>query len=220
MTFYDELTERDLLLSAWQTLRRIESAIGARMEIPAPQVNVAAPDLTDIVSAVTSLNGTGPTAEDIARAIADVIAPPQTASPDGAEALGQVARALEKLDFRLKGVGTQAYGGGSVTLLPNQSVGIAGSVPVRDQSLVPLGFVQVVTSGSATLLSPPGGAVYALIQVDQPIRYRDDGVAPTAAIGIALPANGTLFYTGTLATFRFIGVDVGAAVNIAYYGVA
>lgn len=150
MTFYDELTERDLLLSAWQTLRRIESGLAARMEIPAPQVNVAAPDLTDIVSAVTSLNGTGPTAEDIARAIADVIAPPQTASPDGAEALGQVARALEKLDFRLKGVGTQAYGGGSVSLLPNQSVAVANQ-------LIPAAYDEIVLTYTGDNVT---GAVY------------------------------------------------------------
>lgn len=125
MTFYDELTERDLLLSSWQTLRRIESAIAARLELPAPQVTVAAPDLTDIVNAVTNLNGTGPTAHDIAAAIRDVIAPPPPGAPEGGEVLGRLAKSLENLDHRLKGMGTQAYGGGSVSLMPGQSVSVA-----------------------------------------------------------------------------------------------
>lgn len=114
MTFYDQLTERDLLLSAWQTLRRIESAIGARIEVPAPQVTVTPPDLTAIVTAVEGLNGTpGPTAEDIARAIADVLVPAR--ADDSSDALRQVAEGLKMLDHRMQGMGKQAYGGGSVS---------------------------------------------------------------------------------------------------------
>jgi hypothetical protein len=119
-----ELTERDYLQSVWQALRRIEAALSG-LVIPPPEVSVTAPppDLADIVTAVTSLKP-GPSAEDIARALADVLVPNRD-SAAGDEALGQVARALEKLDFRLQGMGTQAYGGGSVTLQRGQVVGIS-----------------------------------------------------------------------------------------------
>jgi hypothetical protein len=126
VTYYDQLSERDLLLSAWQALRRIEESLSARLEVPAPVVTVAPPDLTDVVTAVQSLNGTGPTAEDIARAIRDVLSP--TPPQAGTEALSEVARALEKLDFRLRGMGTQAYGGGSVSFAPGQAEAFASAV--------------------------------------------------------------------------------------------
>lgn len=119
----DVLTEQLMaILAAIEALRDAVVAMPAPVvnvppapEIPAPVVNLASTDLTDIVTAVTSLNGTGPTAEEIARAIAAVIAPPPATTPGGAEALEAVARALEKLDFRMQGMGTQAYGGGSVS---------------------------------------------------------------------------------------------------------
>lgn len=133
MTVHSDLSTGQWLHSIWAALGRIETNLAlppAPLELPAPIVRVDAPDLTDIVTAVTSLNGTGPTAEEIARAIADVIAPPVAASPGAAETLGEVARALEKLDFRMQGMGRQAYGGGSVSLLPNQTVGISGDVGI------------------------------------------------------------------------------------------
>lgn len=125
-----ELTEAQLLQSIWMALRRIEDNLSlppAPLELP--PITVPAPDLTDIVTAVTNLNGTGPTADEIARAIADVLAPQRVDT--GAEALGEVARALEKLDFRLKGIGKQAYGGGAVSLSPGQTIEVS-NFPTRE----------------------------------------------------------------------------------------
>lgn len=129
----DQLTSEQFLQSIWAVLRRIEDNMAlppAPLELPA--INIAPPDLADVVTAVTSLKP-GPTAEEIARAIADVIGPPTAASPDGTDALGQVARALEGLDFRLKGMGVQAYGGGSVHLESGQTIGIAGGVTITGE---------------------------------------------------------------------------------------
>jgi hypothetical protein len=139
-----ELVERDYLQSVWQALRRIEAALSS-LTLPPPEVNVTAPppDLADIVTAVTSLKP-GPSAEDIARALAGVLAP--TLRPDGgSDVLGEVARALEKLDFRLQGVGAQAYGGGSVTITPGSTVSLA-----KDQ-IVSLAPDQTVGLTAATL---------------------------------------------------------------------
>jgi hypothetical protein len=101
-----ELTQEQWMQSIWMALRRIETNLAlppAPLELP--EIRIDPPDLSAIVTAVTSLNGTGPTAEEIARAIAAVIAPPPATTPGGAEALEAVARALEKLDFRMQGMG-------------------------------------------------------------------------------------------------------------------
>lgn len=120
----------------------LEKILGAILELravvaglPAPVVNVAPPaitvspaevyvpevDLSSIVTAVTGLKP-GADASDIAEAIVNRLQLPSV--PDSSGPLAEVAAALEKLEFRMRGMGTQAYGGGSVTLQPNQSVGI------------------------------------------------------------------------------------------------
>lgn len=123
------LTAEDLLQSIWAALRRIEDNMAlppAPLELPAPTIHVAPPDLADIVTAVTSLKP-GPTAEEIASAIASVLSAPSWPGT-GQEALEAVAQALKNLDFRLKGMGTQAYGGGAVTLEAGQTVAVTGAL--------------------------------------------------------------------------------------------
>lgn len=123
------LTSEQLLQSIWAALRRIEDNMAlppAPLELPS--INIAPPDLADVVTAVTSLKP-GPTAEEIAAAIAGVLSP-SVPQPDGSAALQAVAAALEKLDFRLKGMGVQAYGGGSTTIAAGQTIGISGGVSI------------------------------------------------------------------------------------------
>lgn len=123
------LTQEEYLQSIWAALRRIEDNMALP---PAPReppiINLAPPDLADVVTAVTSLKP-GPTAEEIAAAIAGVLTP-SVPQPDGSAALQEVAAALKNLDFRLKGMGTQAYGGGAVHLEAGQTVGISGGVSI------------------------------------------------------------------------------------------
>lgn len=85
----------------------------------------------------------------------------------------------------------------------------------------PLGYQQIsaTTLASATNLSPPDGARVADIQVDTAtVRYRDDGTAPTTAIGIQL-FNGLapLSYSGNLAAIQFIAVSGSPVLNVTYY---
>lgn len=106
-----ELTEVEYLKSVWQALRRIESSLAAGFQ--APVVNVPDVDLSDVVNAVVGIHP-GPTAQEIAEALASIIAPGKV-EEGGNDSLHEVAEALKKLEFRLQGLGTQAYGGGSVS---------------------------------------------------------------------------------------------------------
>ena len=122
MTFaMQELTDNELLRSIWAALRRMEERLAEPL-VGGPTVEVAPPDLTDIVTAVLSLNGTGPTAEDIARAIAESLHFP---SPEPDESLAKVASALEKVSNQLKGINSMGGGGGSVNLTPEASSALA-----------------------------------------------------------------------------------------------
>lgn len=83
---------------------------------------------------------------------------------------------------------------------------------------VPLGYQQISTVSSSTALTVPTGAKYAVIVSEaQAVRYRDDGVAPTAAIGMPLAVGERLIYSGRLSAIRFFEQTGGAKLNISYY---
>lgn len=62
------------------------------------------------------------------------------------------------------------------------------------------------------------GPTMAVIQAEaQALRYRDDGVDPTAAIGMLIPANTSINYDGNLNAIRIINGAAGAIANISLY---
>lgn len=80
--------------------------------------------------------------------------------------------------------------------------------------------VNSLTFGQAGSPGIPTGTRQLLIQPSiQGCRWRDDGVAPTTAIGYLLPAGAELKYTATsMANLQVISSPAGAAVDIAAYG--
>lgn len=50
------------------------------------------------------------------------------------------------------------------------------------------------------------------------LRWRDDGTAPTAAIGMVLVAGAELDYTGDIANIQFIISTAGGALDVSLYG--
>jgi hypothetical protein len=133
VSYLDEVTTDQWLQSIWVALRRIEDNMAlppAPLELPAPQVTVTAPDLTDLTQKLMGLQP-GPTALELARAIADVL-PPSVAKEGSPsiEMYDAIVRALERLDFRLQAPPSQGYIGGSVNLQAGQTVGITGPVTV------------------------------------------------------------------------------------------
>ena len=59
---------------------------------------------------------------------------------------------------------------------------------------------------------------FALITPEgQAVRWRDDGTAPSASVGMPLAAGVTLQYDGDLSKIKFIEQTSGAILNISYY---
>ena len=89
-----------------------------------------------------------------------------------------------------------------------------------------LGYEQITTLTAATALTVPirdvNGLscrpVIAIITPEtQAVRWRDDGVAPTASVGMPLAAGVTLQYDGDITKIRFIEQSASAKLNITYY---
>lgn len=89
-----------------------------------------------------------------------------------------------------------------------------------------LGYEQLTSLSAATGLTVPqkdtnglaGSPRIAIITPEgQAVRWRDDGVAPTASVGMPLAAGVTLQYDGDLTKIQFIEQAIGAKLNISYY---
>jgi hypothetical protein len=83
----------------------------------------------------------------------------------------------------------------------------------------PLGYVQLTSLASATGLSNiPAKATTALLCAEaQAIRWRDDGVAPTATVGMQIAVGSCVQYYGKLTAIQFIQSTAGAILNASFY---
>jgi len=82
------------------------------------------------------------------------------------------------------------------------------------------GYRQMTGIAASTgLTTPPANTRRAIIQAEaQAIRWRDDGTAPTASVGMLIPAGGELRYDGSdMSAIKLIQVTTGAIANVAYY---
>ena len=89
-----------------------------------------------------------------------------------------------------------------------------------------LGYQQITSLSSAASLTVPQTDLnglackpsLALITAEgQAVRWRDDGIAPTASVGMPLASGGTLQYDGDLTKIQFIEQTASAKINISYY---
>lgn len=81
-----------------------------------------------------------------------------------------------------------------------------------------LGYQQITNLSSSTGLTIPDNATLAVIVPEgQALRWRDDGVAPTASIGMPIYVGAVLNYDGDLKKIRFIQQASGGILNISYY---
>lgn len=81
-----------------------------------------------------------------------------------------------------------------------------------------LGYQQITTLNAATGLTVPAGATTALIVPEtQNVRWRDDGINPTASIGMTITTDTYFSYDGDLRRIRFIEQAASAKLNVSYY---
>lgn len=121
-----------------QLMATVNALREALLTMPAPQVTVDAPDLAEIVNAVNGLRPSA-TADEIGEAIVARLSGDERGNIE--PVLIKLTKALETLDFRLKGIGNVGGGGGSAP----------GSTDVSDRSERQLGRVTATVQNSLTL---------------------------------------------------------------------
>jgi hypothetical protein len=89
-----------------------------------------------------------------------------------------------------------------------------------------LGYQQITSLSASTALTVPirdvnglscQPAIAIITPETQAVRWRDDGVAPTASVGMPLAVGVTLQYDGDITKIRFIEQTGSAKLNITYY---
>lgn len=85
---------------------------------------------------------------------------------------------------------------------------------------IPIVGSQQITVNALKSLTVPGGARFALVQVEggSGVRYWDDGTVPTATVGQWMyPGSSPLLYGGNLNAIQFFPVSGTALLNVSYY---
>lgn len=99
-------------------------------------------------------------------------------------------------------------------------------VAVPGQPMVPLGFCQIASGSLSSAVKLPAictipqGATMAYLQAESAnVRYRDDGAAPTATVGMQIISGlgGGMLYAGTLANLQFIAASGSPLLDVAFY---
>lgn len=89
-----------------------------------------------------------------------------------------------------------------------------------------LGYQQITDLSSAVGLTVPavdeaGNKMMPtrafIVAEGNSVRWRDDGTAPTASVGMILIQNNVLSYDGDLNSIKFIQTGAGAKLNVSYY---
>lgn len=115
---------------------------------------------------------------------------------------------------------------GTHTVLGNETVpgpasrncGTVGPCWVPNVGIGALGYFQFTVATASHLPSIPASAREAFVVcTTQTVNWRDDGVAPTASVGMPLPPLQAFPYTGDLAAIQFIQTTATASCNVSYY---
>lgn len=114
------------------------------------------------------------------------------------------------------GTATLQVAGGSVYFTVQGAAPYAGT---------PTGYQQItsLSASSATTVTVPATSTYCALMVEiEPIRFRDDGVAPTATVGMPVPITTStgaaqIIQTSGLSQWEIISQTAGATVDISCY---
>jgi hypothetical protein len=75
--------------------------------------------------------------------------------------------------------------------------------------------------GASVGLTVPNGTRIIIVQAEvAPVRWRADGVAPSATVGMLISDGGELLYAASqeeLTALRFIRTTAGSLLNVSYY---
>ena len=113
--------------------------------------------------------------------------------------------------------GYKVYGRSTGAELLIATVG-AVTTYLDDGSITPSGALPSASTAAQTLTVPAHATLAVIKAAGQAVRWRDDGVNPTATVGMQIAVGESLRYTGGLAALRTLEAVVGGVLDVSYYG--
>jgi len=103
--------------------------------------------------------------------------------------------------------------------MPVTTSSAGGAISTKPDASVSTGYQQVIGLVAATTITPGAGSTYCVITTEtQNVRYRDDGAAPTAAVGmLLLVGQSVTFRLSSFSALQFIQVTTTATLDIDCY---
>ena len=112
----------------------------------------------------------------------------------------------------------------ALLLMVGQAFAQQPPVSIFSGRVKPLGYCQLTTLNVSTQLTactggiPAGASTAAVIVETQAVRYRSDGVAPTATSGMPVAGGTVSVFTMTdLSVLRFIQQSASSTLNIEFF---
>ena len=101
----------------------------------------------------------------------------------------------------------------------NQACEPLGYAKVVLATTAAAGITSAIVTGTTTFVMPPGANLaVCVVEGSQPVRWRDDGTAPTPTSGMPMQVTVAPFeYSGDLAALQFIAQSVTATVDVSLY---
>lgn len=116
------------------------------------------------------------------------------------------------------GFGQSTNCGYLLKINPDGSLNVNGSSGGVTGYTTSTGYQQTASFSTSTGFTPPAGSTICFIQTETvSVRYRTDGVAPTATVGQLLPVGSQLQLSVNLAGVRFIPTSGSTVLDVDCY---
>jgi len=94
---------------------------------------------------------------------------------------------------------------------------ISGVAPIYLYNSAGTGQYALSVATAANLTAPAGASIAWICVEGASVRYRDDGIAPTASVGIPAAAGSCWAYGGPLSAIQFIAQSGSPTIDVSYY---
>lgn len=119
--------------------------------------------------------------------------------------------------FTISGMTPSGYNGSFVAITGTTGSTLVAALATDPGTATVMGTL-VASLSASTALSPPAGATSVLIQATTAaIRFRDDGVVPSATVGFPLAVSTPIVYAGNVRNLRLFAQTGSPVVDLLYY---
>ena len=119
--------------------------------------------------------------------------------------------------FRITGMTPDGYNGTFVAIAGTTGSTLVAALETDPGTATVMGSLAASLS-AATPLPAPEGTTHAVIAVSAAgIRYRDDGVVPTAGLGLPIAQNEIFTFAGNMKNIQFIAQSGSPVLDILFY---